>query len=121
MCDEIMEVPLGMAMGMGLGSGRMLLRKRELNINLPKLSEAAQSIIVSVGDQKLYQSCCLIYCSVELSTVIFIIVWFLFSQWKTTTSVLPPIFLVRVASFLWPSAGYWLPFCGLQQDICSCS
>jgi hypothetical protein len=49
MCDETMEVPLGIATGIGLGSGRMLLRNRELNVNLPKLSEAAQSIIVSVS------------------------------------------------------------------------
>ena len=53
MCEETMEVPLGIATGMGLGSGRMLLRKRELNINLPKLSEAAQSILVSVGGPKI--------------------------------------------------------------------
>jgi hypothetical protein len=48
MCEEIMEFPSGIATGMGLGSGRMLLRNRELNVNLPKLSEAAQSITVSV-------------------------------------------------------------------------
>jgi hypothetical protein len=31
--------------------------------------------------------------------------WFLFSQLNTITSLLPPILLSRVASFLWPSAG----------------
>ena len=70
MCVEVMEVVLGMATGMRFGSGRMLLMNRNLNVNLPKLSEAVQSIIVSLGDQKLYQSCCafccLFYCAVEL-------------------------------------------------------
>ena len=60
MCDETMEVPLGIATGMGLGSGWMLLRKCELNINLPKLSEAAQSITVSVGGPKIVSELLLI-------------------------------------------------------------
>jgi hypothetical protein len=60
MCDKTMEVPLGIATGMGFGSGQMLLRNRKLNINLPKLSEAAQSIIVSVGGPKIVSELLLI-------------------------------------------------------------
>ena len=60
MWDEVMEVPLGIATGMGLGSGWMVLRKHELNINLPKLSEAAQAIIVSVGGPKIVSELLLI-------------------------------------------------------------